>query len=353
MTLLRAFYTTTALALSALAAEYGNEIAALASSRTNSYRKRPLEDARSLPPLGGSGRTEETNDFDLLDIVLVATVDGKFHALNRTSGESMWSISEDGAAASAEVLSAMAPLVRTSHSIDRDPDLDDEDGAGNEKYIIEPQSGDIYVLASPSAPLQPFPFSMPQLVDMSPFTFTGNEDGRTFVGNKVTTLLTIELETGRVLRTVTSDSECPWEPPDEGVKSSLTDIDLDELEDSEAVPKLKSTSTEVHIGRTGALVQISVLRHIVKFSLDYHVTIHWSDRSRPRLPSQKLSFSVYGPNNQDLVLQSVYRRTADDAYLQSLPNGQVMFFKARSRDSTRRDSAEDMRLWGHNFANPV
>jgi serine/threonine-protein kinase/endoribonuclease IRE1 len=254
MTLIRAICTTTALALSALAVEYGNEIAALTKSRTNPYRKRSFEDTRSLPPLGGNGRTEETNNLDLLDIVLVASVDGKFHALNRTSGESMWSISDSGTAASAEVVSAMAPLVRTSHSIDRDPDLDDEDGVGNEKYIIEPQSGDIYVLASPSAPLQPFPFSMPQLVDMSPFTFTGNEDGRLFVGKKVTTLLTIELETGRVLRTVTSDSECPWEPPDEGVKSSLTEIDLDELEDLETAPKPESTSTEVHIGRTGALV---------------------------------------------------------------------------------------------------
>jgi serine/threonine-protein kinase/endoribonuclease IRE1 len=306
-----------------------------------------------LLPLRASRSTREAGDLDILDIVLVASVDGKLHALNRTTGQSLWAISDDRADAS--TISAIAPLVRTNHSIDRDPDLDAEDGVGNEKYIIEPQSGDIYVLASPSASLQPFPFSMPQLVDMSPFTFTGNEDGRLFVGKKVTTLLTIELETGQVLRTVTSDSEWPWEPPDEGVKSSLTDIDLDELEDLEATRKPEITSTEVHIGRTGALVQTSALRNDVKFSLDYHVTIRdrWFDRSRPQLLSQNLSFSVYGPTSQDLALQAMYRRTADDNYLQSLPNGQVMFFKAKGRDSTRRDSAEDAMRWGHTFASPV
>ena len=64
--------------------------------------------------------------------------------------------------------------------------------------------------ATPDSPLQRLPFSMPQLVDMSPFSFSADDDGRVFVGRKETSLLLIELETGRVKATL--NSECPWDP---------------------------------------------------------------------------------------------------------------------------------------------
>ncbi|KAL4251074.1 hypothetical protein AB1N83_013743, partial [Pleurotus pulmonarius] len=37
-------------------------------------------------------RAAEHDQFDLLDIVLVAGVDGKFHAFNRSSGQAVWSM---------------------------------------------------------------------------------------------------------------------------------------------------------------------------------------------------------------------------------------------------------------------
>lgn len=251
--MLRSIYTLGVLALDVLGVAAGGNSASahdlavgVLAPRASSHRKPRVEDARFLPPLGG--RPKETNDVKLLDIVLVATVDGKFHALNRTSGESLWSMSgttNHGAGASTG-LPAMAPLVRTNHI----PDDHDDDGTPHqEQYIIEPQSGAIYVLTDPSAPLQQFPVTMSQLVDYSPFEIPGEEDGRVFVGKKETSLLVIELETGRVLRTVSS--ECPWEHEDEVVKSSLTEVDLDDLEDF--TERQESTSTEVYIGRTGAL----------------------------------------------------------------------------------------------------
>ena len=112
-------------------------------------------------------------------------------------------------------------------------------------YIIEPQSGDIYIMATPSSPLQRFPFSMPELVDMSPFTYLGDEERRVFVGRKETSLLLIELETGRVKATL--NSECPWDPF-EDLKNDEVDLDLDELEEGPLKP---SAPTEVFIGRTG------------------------------------------------------------------------------------------------------
>src|SRR5258708_3857722 len=117
---------------------------------------------------------------ELLDIVLVASVDGKFHALNRTSGHTLWSMSSFATTTSVSAPSSLSPLVRTSHPT-YDPDLvddhhDSSEEPQHETYIIEPQSGDIYVLHSPSSPLQRFPLSMSELVHLSPFTSVNKDD---------------------------------------------------------------------------------------------------------------------------------------------------------------------------------
>ncbi|KAF8236183.1 kinase-like protein [Tricholoma matsutake] len=236
--------------------------------------------------------------FDILDIVLVASVDGKLHALNRSSGHILWSTS------------TISSLVRTVHDDDN-----------SDLYIIEPQSGDIYLMATPTSPLQRFPFSMSELVDMSPFSFSGDQDRRVFVGRKETSLLLIELETGKIKAIL--NSECPWDPFDN--LDPEAHLDLDELERN-------TKPTEIFIGRT-----------------DYHISIHTRplDPHTSPPPVQNLSFSTYGPNNQDNLLQSSYRRTKDDAYIQSLPNGEIISFKARTPTSNSQ------LLWGQPFPNPI
>ncbi|OBZ76674.1 Serine/threonine-protein kinase ppk4 [Grifola frondosa] len=226
------------------------------------------------------------NDLDLLDIVLVASVDGKLHALNRTSGASIWSMASSASAAPA----TLGPLVRTQHP-DIDPDLTDDDSPHQEVYAIEPQSGDIYVMSSPDSPLQRLPFSMSQLVDMSPFSFSGDEDRRVFVGRKETSLLLVELETGRVK--ATTDAECPWDPFEDMSEITAHELDLDEL-DGTKPPKLSSKSTEVFIGRT------------------------------------------------------------DDTYIQSLPNGKIISFKTAQADLGDTEMSPNAHLmWYHVFSNPI
>jgi serine/threonine-protein kinase/endoribonuclease IRE1 len=126
-----------------------------------------------------------TKDYDLLDIILVASVDGKFHALNRTSGATLWSMSSFATTTSVSAPSSLAPLVRTQH-VEQNPETDDVNDTPWETYIIEPQSGDIYVMSTPSSPLQRFPFSMSELVEISPFTSEiEHEQGeRHFIGRK-------------------------------------------------------------------------------------------------------------------------------------------------------------------------
>lgn len=180
-----------------------------------------------------------------MDIVLVASVDGKLHALNRTSGDFIWSMKTVSGAEP----STLGPLVRTKHP-DIDPDLTDDDSIHREVYLVEPQSGDIYIMATPDSPLQRLPFSMPQLVDMSPFSFPSDDDRRMFVGRKETSLLLVELDTGRVR---TMDQECPWDPFQDLAEPAAFDLDLDDLEGADP-PRRSSKPTEVFIGRTGELL---------------------------------------------------------------------------------------------------
>ncbi|EPQ51887.1 hypothetical protein GLOTRDRAFT_80895 [Gloeophyllum trabeum ATCC 11539] len=278
------------------------------------------------PPPESTSASEEER-LQALDIVLLASVDGKFHALNRTNGAVLWSMS---GSSSSSAPAALSPLVRTTHA-DHDPDLTDDE-AYQEQYIIEPQSGDIYVMVSPTSPLQRLHFSMAQLVDMSPFSFS-TEDRKVFVGKKETSLLLIELETGKIKATL--NSECPWDPLD-FTASDPVDIDLDELEE-EAMHRDVSVPTEVFIGRT-----------------DYHLSIYTRPSSSSGKPVvQNLSFSTYGPNNQDVALQARYRRTPDDLYIQSLPDGKTIAWKTRDADETDRNRGLES-PWAHRVtSNPI
>jgi serine/threonine-protein kinase/endoribonuclease IRE1 len=45
-----------------------------------------------------------------------------------------------------------------------------------------------------------------------------------------------------------------------------------------------------------------------------------------------------------------YQNTKDDAYIQSLPNGEIISFKARGESSGTEDHSI---LWGSKFNNPM
>jgi serine/threonine-protein kinase/endoribonuclease IRE1 len=88
---------------------------------------------------------------------------------------------------------------------------------------------------------------------------------------------------------------------------------------------------------------------------DYHISVHAKDPSKrsgvTSQPIQSLRFSVYGPNNQDSHMQAAYRRTKDDFYIQSLPTGEIIAFKAGpdSHSSNNFNSP----LWGQPFNDPM
>jgi serine/threonine-protein kinase/endoribonuclease IRE1 len=111
-------------------------------------------------------------------------------------------------------------------------------------------------MTSPSSPLQRLAFSMSELVNMSPFSFTADGDKRVFVGRKETSLFSLELETGKVKEI---NSECPWDPF-EDLHPDEHDIDLDELES----PDYPRPVTEISIGRTGELISCYIIKYNIK-----------------------------------------------------------------------------------------
>src|SRR6266852_2794997 len=118
--------------------------------------EKSVNDLHFLPPRGHS--TTDDDPLEVLNVVLVASVDGKFHALNRTTGGKLWSMPSSPPPRASPpssdhdpvqpAPSIFGPLVSTKH-LDVDPDIDD-DPFSQETYIVEPQSGDIYVTSSNS-----------------------------------------------------------------------------------------------------------------------------------------------------------------------------------------------------------
>jgi hypothetical protein len=91
---------------------------------------------------GGLGDSE-FDDLMLSDTVLLASIDGRFHAVSRTTGRAIWSMEDDTDTSPSQHL--LHNLVRTDHNLSPTLPLDSD---YQELYIIEPQSGDIFVLSS-------------------------------------------------------------------------------------------------------------------------------------------------------------------------------------------------------------
>ncbi|WVQ78180.1 hypothetical protein IAT38_000263 [Cryptococcus sp. DSM 104549] len=119
-------------------------------------------------------------NHDVLPFVIVSTIDGALHAIDRATGAVKW-VLRDG----------VEPLVGGGVR-----------GKGNEEeYIVEPLSGGLYVFDqedkdTKEAPkIRKLPLSVEQLIELSPFTFP-HSPSRIFTGSKHTSLLTIDLRTG-------------------------------------------------------------------------------------------------------------------------------------------------------------
>ncbi|XP_077979928.1 serine/threonine-protein kinase/endoribonuclease IRE1-like [Glandiceps talaboti] len=116
-------------------------------------------------------------------ILLVSTLDGKMHAVNRKNGVILWTLKED-------------PVLKVPPEYVRGP-----------TFLPDPKDGSMYVLGADG--LKKLPFTIPELVAASPCK---SADGILYTGRKSDIWLAIDPITGEKQQTLTmdgSDTTCP------------------------------------------------------------------------------------------------------------------------------------------------
>ena len=258
-------------------------------------------------------------DLELSHIALVATVDGALHGIDRSTGQEVWVVGD-------EMLGR--PLVFSSygkHQRSFDEIVDDARATGDTDtlralrgagiYVVEPSAGgDLYMLRIRDNDARPhlerLPLSLPQLVDLSPFSFS-SDDTRIYVAQKHTRLVELNVFTGKIgaVFDSTNMGACPYTS---GARHHAVE------------------SPWIFIGRT-----------------DYTLTVYV--RHAPEA-TQTVSYSVYAPNTADNEIGSLWlsgHQPADDRALLSAPDkSAVQCFDMRH---IRRQSLPPL-IWQHTFA---
>ncbi|ORY32252.1 hypothetical protein BCR39DRAFT_523577 [Naematelia encephala] len=221
-------------------------------------------------------------EHDLLPFVVIATIDGALHAVDRDGGKVRWTLKE-----------GVEPLVGGGVR-----------GKGNdEEYIVEPLSGSLYVFEEEeregeTPKIRKLPLSVEQLIELSPFTFP-HSPSRIFTGSKHTSLLTIDLRTGQQLHCYSS------------LAGNMSNPETDCTCESEQISddmegRARSNRDVLFVGRT-----------------DYRLTIHTppstvssvsgsSEVSGERRTAgvQEIIYSTYTPNSYDKPLAEFWAKLA-------------------------------------------
>lgn len=203
----------------------------------------PASDCYHCPNLGTDEGDERSSasqpDHQQLDylalspVFLAVTVDGHVHGLQRTTGQWLWTLHDDGGVGGgrssggtdSSILDTptplSAPLVSsrsrksqptTQGKASNDTSLGAPDVIDEEVYVIEPAGqGAIYLYTRSDGVLEKLPLTMQELVNMEAFTFP-TDDSRVFVGKKESKLVGVDLRTGRLVGVFgNADGWCEWD----------------------------------------------------------------------------------------------------------------------------------------------
>ena len=178
-----------------------------------------------FPTLKAPNALPFSQNYEMSDIALVLSVDGTLHALKRATGQWVWSLHDNDAKRISELIKPVVDVdrgmvmsaSRSKGSLSNSTGLSAINSSGpestdtEETYIVEPgDSGAIYIRSPNSNGLQKLPLTLPQLVDMSPFTFP-TDDSRMFVGKKSTSMVSVDLATGKLVGLFGPDNGwCEW-----------------------------------------------------------------------------------------------------------------------------------------------
>lgn len=225
----------------------------------------------------------------LAPLLLVSTVDGQLHGLKRNSGQWLWSLHSENASFTPQPLVQSSTLAQQSTSAD------------GETYILEPVSGGhIYIHQRHQDSTTKLPLTLAELVDMSPFVFpsqhaTSTTADRMFVGSRTTSLIGLDLSTGRLVGEFgQGNGWCEWRAP------GLAEAPEDEIR--------RRPQDLLYVGRT-----------------EYNLSI--LSKSSGSL-IQSLAFTSYHPSSSLRHTDSPSRSPADQRYFQPTHDGTLVCFQS-------------------------
>lgn len=355
------------------------------SSNALAFSKRGLSNANRLSGTSsrfqtlsgstiGDSNAISLDDFILSDLLIVSTIEGGIYGLDRITGKIVWSLPPRSEANSSTKRSnstrnansvGFNPLVGTSYGpkqrtfSDLANDLPlieteeaDQSSTGSSQidgssgkaslealqelglYIVEPGSGQVYVLSTLSSisskdrldsypnkktSMSKLPLTLPQLVELSPFSFPGDAS-RVFVGHKSTTLVELDVRSGKIGAVFggSQSSGGVWCSPD----------DKEESKDQNCGDENDRSKEWAYMGRT-----------------DYTLTIHL--RGRPAL-SQTLHFSTFSPNSADRDIAELWLSrgfSPDKRTMIGMPEESSIMCFDSSQLSVKPSEQNDRTLW--------
>jgi serine/threonine-protein kinase/endoribonuclease IRE1 len=219
-------------------------------------------------------------DWEVEDMVLLATVDGSIYARNRNTGKELWKFYSE------------RPMVETTYHARSD---DEEDSSDDFTWIVEPnQDGSLYIFVpGPNAGIQKLGLTVKQLAELSPYS---SEDSPfVYTAEKRTTLFTLNATDGAAIRFFSSSGAAVMDSKScRNVKALELDDDDDECE----------PSPTINLGRT-----------------DYVVNIHQRDTGSSVCT---IRYFEWTPNHRDRDLQAQYSSTLDNKYIYTRHDGGIL-----------------------------
>lgn len=269
------------------------------------HTSRHLWPSSSASGLASPQNARSLEDWEVEDFVLLATVDGDLYASDRKTGRQLWHLEVD------------QPVVETKHYRTNNSVLDD-DYSPVDHYIwaVEPsRDGGLYVwIPDAGAGLIRTGFTMKRLVEeLAPYA--GDEPPVVYTGDKKTTMVTLDVATGRVLKWFGSGGSLVNEGESCLRPNAFGDPDNEEC----------SSMGTITLGRT-----------------EYTVGI----QRRDGRPIATLKYAEWGPNTFDSDLYQQYHASLDSRYITSQHDGKVYAF-----DHSRSDNR--LPLFSHKFSSPV
>jgi serine/threonine-protein kinase/endoribonuclease IRE1 len=270
-------------------------LATVSPAESNSAVRAPPAHRSPASSVGLTSRqpARSLQDWQVEDIILLATVDGSIYARDRTTFAHRWSMRTD------------QPMVETLYHRMANKSAQ-KDGLSQEDplWIVEPsQDGSLYMYAPASGikGMQRLGFTVKELADMSPYATDGSP-AVAYTADKRTILYTIDAATGNTIKTFSSggsltngDQSCPRLNP-------LEPVDEEECE------KIGTLT----LGRT-------------------EYTISVQDRNTGD-PITTLRYAEWAPNNRDQDLLRTYNNTLDNKYVYTRHDGTV-FRPARKHEN--------------------